>query len=1166
MMFQPGDIVFCLGSGGEVTFWNQEAVSCTGLAAAEVVGRRFESFLVQSGPAADRRRFSLPRVLAGRDFAGGFECVRKDGSRAALYLYATAGRDARGNVAGVVVVAREVTDFWRLGEAPRTAQERFGMLFEQFLDAVVVCDRRARVVEANAAACRLAGRAYEHLVGLKLVELIPPEQQRAVEGELLEVVRHGRLQSHLTIQRPDGEVRQVAFSAARVRYDGARMFLGIGRDVTEERRAAGEQSAAFEKYRRLFASAPDAVFLETLDGRILEANDSACRMLGYAREELLALRVADLMPPEALAWLPKITEALIKHGVFSAEGENRRKDGRLVPVEVTCSLVELPPGPAVLAMVRDITERKQAQARLEESEASFRALAENAADAIIISRDRRTQLYHNPQALKMTGYSADEFSRVTMADLLVRSEEPSLALRAARRAAGEPVAHSVETALRHKDGHLVPVEASTAATTWRGEPATIMLLHDITERVTAERQARVLAETAVGFVRLPADADLFDYLAGQLKRLFPGIIIALNSYDEATGILRVRWLEGLTDEQAALLRTVLGTPVQALEFPGLDPAILRTLASGKLTSIPGGLAGALFGRVPEQLCRQLEAALGLAGAYSIGLRREDRLYGNFTLFLRQGQSLKPAIAEAFAGAASVALERRLAEDDSRERRRQLATLLANLPGMAYRCANDDRWTMQYASDGAQALTGCPPDELVGHDRYSRLIHPRDRAWTDSEIRAALEQREPFQITYRLNTRQGEKWVWEQGRGIYDETGTAVAFEGFITDITPLRQAEDELRASREQYRTIFQDAPLGIYRTTPDGRILLANPALARMLGYASPEELMARNLSQADFEPGYAREEFLNAMQQHGEVKALEAAWRRKDGTTLYIRENARAVKAPDGTITHYDGTVEDITQQHRALQRLAESKEQYRQLVQLSPDGIAVHQDGRVVMVNAAGARMLGYADARELLGTPVLELLHPDDRERAGGRIRAALAEGRTGELIEERFRQKDGAWLWVEVTNAPFNWQGRPAVQVVVRDISERRWLQSKLEEVSAQMQAIFQNSPHGLAAQHDGRITYANRGFARIFGYADPSEMYGLPVERLIADQDRDRVLQYARRREQGQTAPATYRFKARRRDGTIVELDNAVSTYRVGDKLYILGSVRPVTAKTRTTE
>ena len=117
-----------------------------------------------------------------------------------------------------------------------------------------------------------------------------------------------------------------------------------------------------------------------------------------------------------------------------------------------------------------------------------------------------------------------------------------------------------------------------------------------------------------------------------------------------------------------------------------------------------------------------------------------------------------------------------------------------------------------------------------------------------------------------------------------------------------------------------------------------------------------------------------------------------------------------------------------------------------------------------------------------------------------------------------------------------------------------------------MQAIFQNSPHGLAAQHDGRITYANRGFARIFGYADPSEMYGLPVERLIADQDRDRVLQYARRREQGQTAPATYRFKARRRDGTIVELDNAVSTYRVGDKLYILGSVRPVTAKTRTTE
>ncbi|MBM4092285.1 MAG: hypothetical protein FJ276_23080, partial [Planctomycetes bacterium] len=82
--------MFCLGPGGEVTFWSAEAQACTGFAPAEVLGRRFESIAPRAGPGADRRRFSVPQVMAGHDFAGGVECVRKDGSRLALYIYATA--------------------------------------------------------------------------------------------------------------------------------------------------------------------------------------------------------------------------------------------------------------------------------------------------------------------------------------------------------------------------------------------------------------------------------------------------------------------------------------------------------------------------------------------------------------------------------------------------------------------------------------------------------------------------------------------------------------------------------------------------------------------------------------------------------------------------------------------------------------------------------------------------------------------------------------------------------------------------------------------------------------------------------------------------------------------------------------------------------------------
>ena len=456
---------------------------------------------------------------------------------------------------------------------------------------------------------------------------------------------------------------------------------------------------------------------------------------------------------------------------------------------------------------------------------------------------------------------------------------------------------------------------------------------------------------------------------------------------------------------------------------------------------------------------------------------------------------------------------------------------------------------------ADGRGGKPGKNLINNNLYSKLIHPPDRVWTDNEIRAALATHEPFIMIYRLSLGSGQKWVWDQGRGVYDERGNAVAFEGFVTDVTERKQAEDDLRWSEERYRASFNDAPIGRYRTTPDGRVLLVNPALARMLGYDSPEELTRRNLGQKDFEPGYARTEFMRLMGEKGEVRGLETAWRRRDGSTVYIRENAKAVHGPDGEFLHFDGTVEDLSERRAAEEKLLESEERYRRLVDLSPDGLAVHQDGIVVMVNPAGARILGYARAEEVVGKPVMVIVHPDDRQRVTERISSALEEGRIGELVEERFRQSDGAYIWVEVINAPFFWQGRPAVQVWVRDVSERRWLQSKLEESAAQMRAIFESSPHGIAAELAGRIEYANRAFARIYGYEVPGVLYGMPVTSLVAEADRDRLALYALRRERGEDAPRCYVFTGLRRDGSMVRLRCVVSTYVVEGRLYILGTV-----------
>jgi PAS domain S-box-containing protein len=132
------------------------------------------------------------------------------------------------------------------------------------------------------------------------------------------------------------------------------------------------------------------------------------------------------------------------------------------------------------------------------------------------------------------------------------------------------------------------------------------------------------------------------------------------------------------------------------------------------------------------------------------------------------------------------------------------------------------------------------------------------------------------------------------------------------------QAEEALKESEERFRTLFENSTIGIYRTTPDGQILLANPTLIKLLGYSSFEELAGRNLVEDGFEPSYERTHFMDIIKREGEVKGLESAWTRMDGTTLFISESARGINDKEGKIIYYDGIVEDITLRKKAEQEL--------------------------------------------------------------------------------------------------------------------------------------------------------------------------------------------------------------------------------------------------------
>jgi len=154
------------------------------------------------------------------------------------------------------------------------------------------------------------------------------------------------------------------------------------------------------------------------------------------------------------------------------------------------------------------------------------------------------------------------------------------------------------------------------------------------------------------------------------------------------------------------------------------------------------------------------------------------------------------------------------------------------------------------------------------------------------------------------------------------------------------QAEQALRESEERFRSLYENATIGLYRTTPEGRILMANPAAVRMLGYHSFDELAQRDLEKEGFEPSYRRSEFRWRLESAGVVMGLESAWIRQDGTTIFVRESARAIRDEQGQILYYDGTFEDITERKQAEEalrhyadenaRLLEAERQHRELAE--------------------------------------------------------------------------------------------------------------------------------------------------------------------------------------------------------------------------------------------
>jgi PAS domain S-box-containing protein len=211
------------------------------------------------------------------------------------------------------------------------------------------------------------------------------------------------------------------------------------------------------------------------------------------------------------------------------------------------------------------------------------------------------------------------------------------------------------------------------------------------------------------------------------------------------------------------------------------------------------------------------------------------------------------------------------------------------------------------------------------------IHAEDRALVRGVIESSLKSQEPFSFYYRIHWPDGEERVIHaRGDVVSDEHGTPIRMFGTAQDVTERKKAEEALREAEQKYRDIFENAGEGIFQSTPDGRYIAANPALARMYRFASPEELIhsRQDISRQLYVDPTRREEFKRQLEEQGAVRGFEHEVFRKDGSRLWISVNARTVRDEQGAIQYYEGTAQDITERKAAEEKLKASSEQLRAL----------------------------------------------------------------------------------------------------------------------------------------------------------------------------------------------------------------------------------------------
>ncbi len=424
----------------------------------------------------------------------------------------------------------------------------------------------------------------------------------------------------------------------------------------------------------------------------------------------------------------------------------------------------------------------------------------------------------------------------------------------------------------------------------------------------------------------------------------------------------------------------------------------------------------------------------------------------------------------------------------------------------------------------------------------------------------------------------------------------------------LIQANEELKAREEKYRQIFEDAAVGIYRTTPDGRFLMVNPYLAQLHGYENPEDFLRSitNIATQLYADPERRADFLALMEKDGIVRNFEMQARTKDGAIKHLCLNAHAVRDENGNTLWHDGVLLDITEKKGTQELVVRQRDLALKLAQIDTleEGLTLiiqtaiamsgmesggiflknTETGGLVLVSAFGftrefqerIRYVPEGSRHWKLMTAKESIHTRTSRDRTpvafkeGFQVLSHMPVLEKGEVIgclvigskvfvdvPEQVRTSLEL-LAAQSGNVIARIQARERIEA---EVSIRRTAEKALQESEERYRIAIEHSNDGVVIDRSNEHLYVNRRYVEMFGYEDVEELIGKPVSAVVHADDLDRVTDITRRRELGEPAPVSYEFKARKRDGSPFYAEASVARIVFHGKPASLAYIRDITQR-----